>query len=48
MPLGPCVIPVISYQELLGSYNTQLQHQMLRLVISYQELLGSYNSRHGA
>ena len=37
------VVHVISYQELLGSYNTVQLNFMESLVISYQELLGSYN-----
>ena len=38
---------VISYQELLGSYN--LRSNIFRdiQVISYQELLGSYNRNNG-
>ena len=34
---------VISYQELLGSYNTDVAEDLRWVVISYQELLGSYN-----
>ncbi len=36
---------VLPYQELLGNYNLEELHELLREVLPYQELLGNYNPR---
>ena len=37
---------VISYQKLLGNYNSEIHFNVFAEVISYQKLLGNYNCYH--